>query len=339
MKTLFAFHQASAQPWSTALCFHPKDVVDQFQLGGIHMIRFRFVVKVLALSALLSLAVSNVHAQSRTWVSGVGNDADPCSRTAPCKTFAGAIAKTAAGGEINVLDPGGYGAITITKAITIDGLGITGGNLASGISGITVNITTNLASDKVILRNLEINGNNAAGGFHGIRFLDGTELTVENVTIQNFTGSGVLISTPAASTTNLHNVVVDNIVGAGVSVSATSGEAAVSINHCRLHGGSVGVLAVNNGRVTVRDSLMTKGSWGARTSGTNSIVHLVNDVVSFCTIGLQSSAGSSINVSDSVIAQNGTGVSAGGGEMNSFSGNSLMKNTTPGTFTSTTAKQ
>jgi hypothetical protein len=303
------------------------------------MIGFRFVVKALALSALIALAVSTAHAQSRTWVSGIGNDADPCSRTAPCKTFAGAIAKTSTGGEINVLDPGGYGAITITKAITIDGLGITGGNLASGISGITVNITTNLPSDKVIIRNLEIDGFNAAGGFHGIRFLDGAELTVENVTIQNFTGSGVSISTSAASITNLHNVATDNVVGAGVNVNPGAVEAVVTVNHCRLRGGSVGVLAVNNGRVTVRDSVMTKGGWGVRTSGTNSIIHVVNDVISFCTIGLQASAGSSINVSDSIIAQSGTGVSANGGEMNSFGGNSLMKNTAPGSFTSTTAKQ
>ena len=65
---------------------------------------------------------------SRTWVSGVGDDANPCSRTAPCKTFAGAISKTSVGGEIDALDPGGFGAVTITKAITLDG---GGGQVAS----------------------------------------------------------------------------------------------------------------------------------------------------------------------------------------------------------------
>jgi hypothetical protein len=60
---------------------------------------------------------------TRTWVSGVGDDANPCSRTAPCKTFAGAISKTAPCGEISVLDPGGFGAVTITKSITINGTG------------------------------------------------------------------------------------------------------------------------------------------------------------------------------------------------------------------------
>src|SRR4051794_26872782 len=60
---------------------------------------------------------------TRTWVSGVGDDVNPCSRTAPCKTWAGAISKTAVGGVINALDDGGFGAVTITKAITIDGNG------------------------------------------------------------------------------------------------------------------------------------------------------------------------------------------------------------------------
>src|SRR5437016_7533347 len=99
-----------------------------------------------AAMALASLFVSiSASAQAtRTWVSGVGNDADPCSRTAPCKTFAGAISKTVEGGEISVLDPGGYGSVTITKSITIDGG--TGAGWASilaskGASGIIINAT------------------------------------------------------------------------------------------------------------------------------------------------------------------------------------------------------
>jgi len=85
-------------------------------------------------------AVAVAEAQAtRTWVSGVGDDANPCSRTAPCKTFAGAISKTAPGGEINALDPAGYGAVMITKSITIDGGGTLASILASGgINGIVV---------------------------------------------------------------------------------------------------------------------------------------------------------------------------------------------------------
>src|ERR1700753_3375248 len=90
------------------------------------------------LAALLLVTTLASAQASRTWVSGVGDDANPCSRTAPCKTFAGAIAKTAAAGEIDVLDPGGFGAVTITKSITIDGAGNTAGVLVSGTNGIVI---------------------------------------------------------------------------------------------------------------------------------------------------------------------------------------------------------
>ena len=125
------------------------------------------VLKVLAV-VLLGTAFMSAQA-SRTWVSGVGDDANPCSRTAPCKTFAGAISKTAAGGEIDALDPAGYGAVTITKGITIDGGGgQVASVLVSGTNGIVVQAGP---SDTVILRNLRING--IGTGINGIRFLAG----------------------------------------------------------------------------------------------------------------------------------------------------------------------
>src|SRR5438445_11069532 len=134
---------------------------------------------------VICLWPSAAYAQaSRTWVSGVGDDANPCSRTAPCKTFAGAISKTAAGGEIDALDPGGFGAVTITKAITIDGGGgQVASVLVSGTNGIVVQ--ANAQTDVVILRNLRINGNGP--GLNGIRFLSGKDLNVENCFIFCFT--------------------------------------------------------------------------------------------------------------------------------------------------------
>src|SRR5438128_4271429 len=94
-----------------------------------------------ALFAATTLALASLgHAQAnRTWVSGVGDDVNPCSRTAPCKTFAGAISKTADPGEIDALDPGGFGAVTITKSITIDGSGTFASILSSGVQGVIVN--------------------------------------------------------------------------------------------------------------------------------------------------------------------------------------------------------
>ena len=132
---------------------------------------------------LFSLAAP-AHAQAtRTWVSGVGDDANPCSRTAPCKTFAGAISKTFINGEIDCLDPGGYGAVTITKSITIDCTGTFGSILASGTNGIIINIAVN-ANDPfrtVRLRGLSINGTGASGtigtrtGLRGVSILQASD--------------------------------------------------------------------------------------------------------------------------------------------------------------------
>src|SRR4028119_1817543 len=98
------------------------------------MTKFRFALTAFAVTAFIALASSSANAQAtRTWVSGVGDDVNPCSRTAPCKTFAGAISKTATNGEINVLDSGGFGSINITKSITIDGAGAHGSILAANV--------------------------------------------------------------------------------------------------------------------------------------------------------------------------------------------------------------
>src|SRR6476620_9352307 len=101
------------------------------------MSRFSIACSVLGAIMAVSLNVGVASAQAtRTWVSGVGDDASPCSRTAPCKTFAGAISKTATDGEINCLDPGGFGQVTITKSITIDCHEIFGSILYAGVNGI-----------------------------------------------------------------------------------------------------------------------------------------------------------------------------------------------------------
>ncbi len=139
--------------------------------------------------AVMTLASPAAHAQAtRTWVSGVGDDVNPCSRTAPCKTFAGAIAKTAAGGEIDVLDPGGFGTVTITKSITIDGGGTMASILASATNGINVNAG---AADVVILRNLSINGAGTTLGLNGVNFLAGKNLIIENCTIEYFSQNAI----------------------------------------------------------------------------------------------------------------------------------------------------
>src|SRR3954464_522716 len=111
--------------------------------------------------------IANAQA-TRTWVSGVGDDVNPCSRTAPCKTFAGAISKTASPGIINCLDPGGFGAVTITKSIMIDCTGTLGSILSSGVQGVIVNA---LSTDKIILRNIDISGAGTTLGTNGVNII------------------------------------------------------------------------------------------------------------------------------------------------------------------------
>src|ERR1051325_9027844 len=132
----------------------------------------KFTLNIVAVSIVCLFCVTFAQAQAtRTWVSGVGDDANPCSRTAPCKTFAGAISKTAPGGEINCLDPGGFGGVTITKAITISCEAGTAGVLVSGTPGITVNAGPN---DQITLRGLDIDG--LGTGSNGINFIAGKEM-------------------------------------------------------------------------------------------------------------------------------------------------------------------
>src|SRR3954469_11974330 len=124
------------------------------------------------LIASMLLGVTAASAQAtRTWVSGVGDDANPCSGTAPCKTFAGALSKTAAQGIINCIDQGGFGAVTINKSLTIDCTPFMGGVLAPGTNGINV---TALATDTVILRGLDIEGTGT--GLSGVNATTGTTL-------------------------------------------------------------------------------------------------------------------------------------------------------------------
>lgn len=142
----------------------------------------QFLRCTVAATALLLCHGTAFAQATRTWVSGVGDDVNPCSRTAPCKTFAGAISKTAAGGIISVLDPGAYGAVTITKTITIDGGGTEGSMVASGTNGVVVNTAS---GDHVTLRNLAIFGGGT--GLTGIRVIGSSgNVTVQHVTVNGF---------------------------------------------------------------------------------------------------------------------------------------------------------
>lgn len=192
-----------------------------------------------ALSVVSFVAPASAQA-TRTWVSGTGDDANPCSRTAPCKTFAGAISKTATTGEINCLDSGGFGTLTINKSIAVKCIGVIGGVLASGVPGFTVNLP---AGGKAVLEGLDIEGLAGGGGTNtagtiGVRMIGSGTLLIQNSTIRDFSGNGVdCVGTAGSRCVILNSVIANNLTG-GFNVAGAAGASAA--------GFSVGTFYDNN---------------------------------------------------------------------------------------------
>jgi hypothetical protein len=246
--------------------------------------KFR-VLATLAVSSLLSVAAFGQ--ASRTWVSGVGDDVNPCSRTAPCKTWAGAISKTAVGGEIDALDPAGFGSVTITKSITLDGTGTMASILNAGTFGININAA---ASTKVVIRGLSLNG--IGTGTNAIQIVGGGagQVVITDCIIQN---SNVGISD--THTTNPLRLIVENttIVGAvtnGMLLQPTSGgstNAVVTNSHI-----------IGTGTTTAHDGIVQRA--GANLNLNNS------EISSSGGVGLHVNGGTAVaTVRNSTIQKNG----------------------------------
>jgi len=260
----------------------------------------------LSLLAITVLGTTVMYGQaSRTWVSGVGDDANPCSRTAPCKTFAGAISKTAAGGEIDALDPAGYGALTITKAITIDGGGgQVASDLVSGTNGIVVQAGP---SDVVILRNLRING--IGTGINGIRFLSGKDLNVEDCYIFGFTTNGLDIALNQATQASVHvfHSVFKNNGGVGIrATNAVAPSVKVAIDFTEIALDNIGVEAFAHSSVEINNSMISAAaSDGVKSdsnTGADSLVDISHsEIVTGAGNGVTTTAGS-VAVGDTTIA-------------------------------------
>jgi len=236
---------------------------------------------------------------TRTWVSGVGDDVNPCSRTAPCKTFAGAISKTATAGEINILDAGGYGSVTITKSMTIDGNGSFGSILASGTNGVIINAP----EGTVTLRHLFINGTGITLGMNGIRILSAKKVIIEDCFISNFSQRGIEINTTDSCAVIMNNVTIHNVQD-GISISTSSGS--VIINHCNFQ--DISNVAINLSK------------WQATVSNSN---------ISVCGTGVMAQANTTITLSNNVISNNNTALQ-GAGKINSTGNNTVTGNKTPG---------
>ena len=292
----------------------------------------------LALLAVVALGSTMAFSQaSRTWVSGVGDDANPCSRTAPCKTFAGAISKTAAGGEIDALDPGGFGAVTITKAITIDGGGgQVASVLVSGTNGIVVSAGP---SDVVILRNLRIAG--IGTGINGIRFLSGKSLILQNDEIFGFTTNGVDIALGAdGSSVYIENTHINQNGGDGIRATTTVGHVSVGVENTNVDlSGGVGIHAADHSRIEVHHSFISNFNIGVQAESPSGDAQLaINDgQIVYGNTGAQAGPGTTglVTSNTEIAFITGTAMNQAGGTISNYTGTSrLHNNTSNGSFSS-----
>ena len=311
------------------------------------------ILRMFVLGGVLIFSSGAFAQATRTWVSGVGDDANPCSRTAPCKTFAGAISKTAANGVINVLDPGGFGAVTITKPITIDGGGVSsGGILGSSVNGIVIN--TPGATDIVRISNLTIHG--GATGVTGIKFLDGGTLFIDNVHVSAINavspnGYGLMFTPSGSSKLIVTDSIFDNnLSGGGILIGpGLSGQALVSIDNTRLLGNTVGLRS--NGRTVVNMRNCTvAGNINSGVLAIGSSTEVSSMTVENCMIANNGATNASaagvyangalavIRISKDVITGNSYGIRAVfGGSVFSFGNNMIEDNSIDGSPTATAA--
>jgi len=305
----------------------------------------------LACVGVLALVPEAAMAQAtRTWVSGVGDDVNPCSRTAPCKTFAGAISKTAVNGEINCLDSGGFGSVTITKSITIKCEGVIGGILAAGTFGVNINDSTSGTPGTAIvtLSGLDIEG--AGTGTNGILFVSGAVLHVHKTQIRNFRQSGAAgngINVAPSSGSNKRVFVADSYItdngstnqNGGILVRATGGaQVNVTVTNTKLEGNSNGIFmdaagGGGNSRVSVTHSTVAGSSnSGVAIFGTGAAFTAVvaDSLISFnSNTGVAASgAGAVARIGSNTINNNATGVS---GTVQSFKNNQIVDNGVDGT--------
>ena len=295
------------------------------------MTKLKFLLHAAALVVFTLAFTSLAQAQAtRTWVSGVGDDVNPCSRTAPCKTFSGAISKTAANGEINTLDPAGFGTLTITKSITVDGeTSGKGGVLASLVNGFTINDASSGAPNtiQVILRHLSIDG--AGNGLDGIRFLSGRRLIIEDCVVFGFTGDGL---ETAPSTGTAFNITIRNSSfmrnGTGIRQGTTIGTLNVSYENVNISENSGDGMVVTGGTGSISNSVIdSNGSNGINVSGGAVVNASDNQITNNGTNGINNTSPSTVRISNNNVYRNGTGI-AGTGTYQSFGDNKVIGNTT-----------
>jgi hypothetical protein len=291
------------------------------------MKRTTLLCTVLGASLVGMLYAAPASAQTRTWVSGVGNDANPCSRTAPCQTFSKAHSVTAANGEINCIDGGGFGAVTITKNITIACEYTEGGILAASVNGVVING----AGIIVVLRGLDIEG--AGNGLIGVNILNAARVTIQKSVIHGFRGgSATGISVNVSGNTRV--IVRDTDIndnGNGISVTTTgAGTAQLTADNIHVSGNSLNGITVgpNTASTITRSAFAYNGAAGVQVGAGNGTINLTGSVVQNNTTGVNvASATGRIRVADNDVHNNTTGFAfVAGGVIESAANNRVGDN-------------
>jgi hypothetical protein len=287
--------------------------------------------KVTLIFILLVAIATFANAQAtRTWVSGVGDDVNPCSRTAPCKTFAGAISKTASPGIINCLDPGGFGAVTITKSITIDCTGTMGSALSSGVQGVVINALT---TDKIVLRGIDINGAGTTLGTNGVSITQAGSVTIDHCNIANYSNAGVrTVNTSNAINVFITNTNVVNVNTQGVQANSVApGTSSIFIDNSRITGAINGVDVAGSGNYASASNSVIEKNTGAgfQVEQTGSSGALESSTIIGNATGVQAGVAANtptIRISRCIITQN-TNAVGGSGTTKCFSNNVVDGNT------------
>ena len=298
------------------------------------------IINALAVATTFAL-LSQTSAQAqaiRTFVASNGNDAAVCSRAAPCRTFAGAVAKTAAGGTVSCVDASDYGAVTIAKSLSI-----VCDNTQAGITTATtgVNVAT-AATDTVTVSGLDIEG--AGTGVNGISLTSGGTLHVHNVRIRGFRGGGAnrsfginFVPTAAAKLYVSDSVITDSgfgFGGAGIWVASSGPVISASVWRSTVDNNLIGMRVFGTPtlvNVTAADSTFNGNSTGIQLGNATMMLH--NVVVANNSIGISNvNPGGTLRIGNSVVTGNGTGLQTGfGAFFTSYKNNEIRGNTTDGT--------
>ena len=294
-------------------------------------LRFSIATVVTLLCALESRAQA-----TRTFISGVGDDVNPCSQTAPCRTFAGTIVKTAAGGEIDVLDSGGFGSVTITKSVSIVNRGAIGGVLVTGTNGIVVQTA---ATDVVVLQGLSIEG--VGTGLIGVESEGAGALYVEDCTINGFGGQGIAFTPPGGGRLFIERTIVRNNTGYGILIKPSGGSAVASIDATHVENNLAGIRAEDNSVVTISNSVAasnTNSGFVAVSNSSPASITIDHSISSGNRVGVNVSGTGALARITAVTATSNTtglGTTGGTGQIVSFGNNRVSGNATDGAPTLT----